>query len=239
MAPSSTATEDFLSEKQVGEGGMKGGVVWVRDENFSGAKGSAAERKKAERKLKEETKNEKQVNVVTINDKRAVATLRAVAEAIKDPNALAVISAVAGDDRWLRWLIAAVSIERFRAIKGISPEDAERLWHRVRSVIEAAINNDQVADLVHESFSNIDRVDLARRVISSGAELRAAIAAMVANDPWLVELTAELAQSNGRDQRIERAVTGAIREPKLVVAMTSAIQAGGFRGWILKRILGA
>src|ERR1019366_9383451 len=240
MATAYTATGDVLSDKELADGGMKSTVAWVRNENFSKVKRSAANRKKAEREKKKKEKNEKQVNVVTIDDEKAVATLKAVAKALKDPGALSVISAVVVDDTWLHWLINAVSVKKFRDIEGISSADAEKLWRSVRSAIEIAINHDCVIDLIHEVAPGSDRIriDLARVVVTADPALRAAITAVAANDPWLVELTIEVAKSKGRNKVLEQAVTSAIREPKLVVDMASALQAGGFRGWLLKCILG-
>jgi len=238
MATASTATGEGLSDKELADGGMKTLVTWVRDENYSKVRRSAANRKKAERERKKKEKNEKHVYVETIDDGKAITTLKAVAKAIKDPVSLAVISAVVNDDPWLRWLINAVSIKRFREIGGISSEDAETLWRSARTAIEIAINHDCVIDLIHEVAPGTDRIriDLARLVVTADPALRAAITA-VANDPWLVERTIEVAKSSGRNKVLEQAMTSAIREPQLVVRMTSALQAGGFRGWMLKHIL--
>jgi hypothetical protein len=239
MATASTTTEDVLSDQELADRGMKKTAAWVRDKHFSKAKKSAADRKKAERERRKKEKNETQVNVFTIDNEKAIATLRAVAQAIKDPDALAVISAVVVDDAWLRWLINAVSIARFREIEGILPEDAEKLWRSVRSAIEIAINHDSIIKLLHELAAGIDRIDLARLVVKADARLLAAIAAVAVNDPGLAQLIVEIVNNKNRNRLFEQAVIMATREPKLVVGLKTALQAGGFRAWVLKRMLGA
>jgi hypothetical protein len=239
MTNASTASDDFISEMELGNRGMKKTAAWVRDENFSKAKRSDADRKNAERDKRKLKKNEKQVTVYTTDDENVIATLKAVAEAIKSPSAHAVISAVVVDDTWLRWLINAVSIARFREISGLSVEEAEKRWRDLRSAIEIAINHDRIVELIQEVALGIDRLDLARTVVRAGPELRAAIAAVAASDQRLVELIVEIAKGIGQVDRLEQAVTVAAREPDLVAALASALQAGGFRSWIVKRLLGA
>jgi hypothetical protein len=111
----------------------------------------------------------------------------------------------------LRWLISAVSIARFREIEGISPENAEKLWRSVRSAIEIAINHDGIIELIHDVAAGIDCIDLAHLVVRADPGLRAAITAVAANNPWLVELTVEVAKSKGQNKLLEQAVIMATR----------------------------
>jgi hypothetical protein len=238
MTTASAAGADFISETELGTRGMKKVPAWVRDETFSQAKRSDADRKKAERKKRLLEKNEKPVTVTTTNDERVISTLKAVAESLKTPSYLAVISAVV-DDPWLRWLLNAVSIAGFRNISDLSVEDAEKRWRDLRSAIGVAINQDGIVELVNEIASDVDRIDLAHIVVKAGSGPRAAIAAIVANDPWLARLIVEIAKSKHQGARLEQAVTLAAREPDRVVALTSALRAGGFRSWIVKRLVGA
>jgi hypothetical protein len=237
MTNTSTATDDFISDTELRNRGMKRPPTWVRDETYSKAKRSDADRKKAERDKRKLEKNEKQVTVWTSDDEKVIATLTAVAKTIMDPRAHAVISAVVVDDTWLRWLINAVSITRFRELSGLSTEEAEKRWRDVRSAIEIAVNRDGIVELIQEIASGIDRLDLARTVMKAGPELRTAIAAVAASNPRLVDLIVEIAKGKGQDDRLEQAVTVAAREPDLVVGLKSVLQAGGLRSWIVRRII--
>lgn len=221
---------------------------------------SPESRRKAAQRARQEKGGETQINLVMTNNEDARALVRAVAEAVRDPQIRSTIAAVANGDPWLQRIVdvtklAEDNLENDAAHGQTDHESREHL----RSVIETVIDNELVFGLIRQIMATptlaallveISRRDDLKELVTAAVK-RPALAetlwalskaedntllnvAYVIRSPKIVETVRNVASN----PLVGSAVAGAIRAPKAVSSAVSVLEAGGIRARILSWILG-